>query len=423
MAVDTVTSPTLPGGDLIAAALDRQVMALADRGGASGLVGQRWADLCAKHAARWSGKAFPIPGSGEPKQSHRVERVARLDDRPEIGEAAARQALQNPDLLLIGERNGRTTVQAADAKFSVETARAKQVSTAVVAGLLTLGELLNELTGDLGPDPELVDGLFLCPDFPLTHLMLRRRWGIVRTTVRADQVAILSAPAKLFFAPVQGAGLLPSLARVDDLPVSIDDNLLAALYYFRLARAAVGCWLDATGPLLPLGDRDRPVFDEDAIRVEVERRTDDARTAWELILTWDADVQPIRSQRAAVDQVTALPIVNRDLRELIARMAARAGVAEGPSVNRVRRLLGGWYRAQIHEKVGPMPPPISNFAEALGDLARVAAATTPALETETRRLIADLLQRGPRIGEVSSAGEVRQAETSGVGAERPAAGV
>ena len=391
VATETISSATLPGGDLIAAALNRQVMGLADRGGASGLVGLRWADLCAAQAGRWVGKAFPIPGSGDAKQTHRIERIARLDDRAEIGEAAARQSLQNPDLLLIGARDGRTTVQAADAKFSVETARAKQVSAAVVAGLLTLGDLLTELTGDLGPEPELVDGLFLCPDFALTHLMLRRRWGIVKTTVRADQVAILPAQARTFFAPVEGASLMPPLAGVDGLPLSIDDSLLAALYYFRLARAGVGCWLDATAPLLPLGDKDRPVVDEPAIRADLEQRAVRARTAWDLILAWDADVQPVRSQRAAVDQVAALPIANRELRELIAKMAAQAGVADGPSANRVRRRLGAWYRAQIRERVGPLPPPVPDFARALGDLGRVAATLTPALETETRSVVAELL--------------------------------
>jgi hypothetical protein len=397
MTADTVSTPLLPGGDLVAASFDRQVMALADRGGASGMVGARWADVCAEHSARWIGKAFPIPGSGEPREQHRIVRVARLDDRPAVAEAAARRSLQNPDILLIGERNGRTVVQAADAKFSVETARAKQVSAQVVAGLLTLDDLLSDLTdltGPLGDDPDLVDGLFLCPDFPLTRLMLRRRWGIVKTTVRAEQVAILPAPSRPFFAPLEGASLMPPLASVDALPLSIDDSLLAGLYYFRLGRAAVGCWLDATGPLLPLGEKDRPAVDEPAVLAETERRVDRARSAWDLVLTWDADVQPIRAQRAAVDQVTALPIVNRDLRERIARTAARAGLGEGPSVNKVRRRLGAWYRSQIRERAGPLPPPVDDFARTLQDLGRIAASLSPALEVETRRVIAELIEQG-----------------------------
>jgi hypothetical protein len=409
MTAEAVASPLLPGGDLVAAALNREVMALADRGGASGMVGARWADLCAGQATRWAGKSFPIPGTGEPRQKHVIERIARLDDRPAIGEAAARRALQNPDILLIGVKDGRTTVQAADAKFSVETARAKQVSAAVVAGLLTLGPLLTDLTGELGDEPELVDGLFLCPDFPLTHLMLRRRWGIVKTTVRAEQVAILPAPARIFFDGVEGASLLPPLAGVDALPLSLDESLLAGLFYFRLARAAVGCWLDASGPLLPFGEKDRPVVDEPAILAETERRAPSARSAWELIRRWDADVQPIRAQRAAVDQVTALPIVNRELRELILRMTARAGRTTGPSVNKVRRRLGAWYRAQIRERIGPLPPPVDDFSLTLQQIGRVAAALTPLLEAEARAVIADLIDRHVEGDGVEVGGEVSEA--------------
>jgi hypothetical protein len=408
MTAEAVASPLLPGGDLVAATLDRGVMALADRGRASALVGARWADLCAEQATRWVGRAFPIPGSGEPQPRHRIERIARLDDRPAIGEAAARRALQNPDILLIGSKDGRTTVQAADAKFSVETARAKQVSAEVVAGLLTLGPLLTDLTGELGGEPELVNGLFLCPDFPLTHLMLRRRWGIVKTTVRAEQVAFLPAPAVTFFNGIEGADLLAPLAAVDALPISYEESLLAGLYYFRLARAAVGCWLDASGPLLPFGDRDRPAVDEAAILAETERRAARATSAWAVILRWDADVQPIRAQRAAVDQVTALPIANRDLRELIGRMTVAAGRSTGPSVNKVRRRLGAWYRAQIHERVGPLPPPVEDFSRTLQQLARVAAALTPRLEAETRVVIAELIDRqedqnGIEVGDVAEA--------------------
>src|SRR3712207_5970796 len=56
-----ISSPALPGGDLIAAVLDREVMGLADRGGASNLVGERWANVCAAYAERWVGQERPIP--------------------------------------------------------------------------------------------------------------------------------------------------------------------------------------------------------------------------------------------------------------------------------------------------------------------------------------------------------------------------
>lgn len=382
-----IRSSLLPGGDLIAAVLDRSVMALADRGGASNLVGDRWADLCAEQAMTWVGHDRPIPGAADPL---RVGRVLRLDATPAVAAAASRRGLQNPDLLLTGLRDGAPTVQAADAKFSVETARAKQVSPAVVEGLLGLRDILPGLFGDdlLGGDLDLVPGVFLCPDYPLTHLMLRRRHGIVRTTVRLEEVALLPAPAGAFFRPVEGAGVMPVLAAVDDLSVSIEDDLVAALYYFRLARAAVGCWLDATKPLL-LHD-DRIAVDDVAVREEAGERAGAARSAYDLILTWDVDVQSVRAARAAVDQVAALPILGRDLRALVARLAEAEGV-DPPSLNQVRRRLGAWYRGGLRERVGPLAPPIADLPAALTELGRAGAALAPQVEAEATRVVGELL--------------------------------
>ena len=382
-----IRSPLLPGGDLIAATLDREVMGLADRGGASNLVGDRWADLAAAQAARWVGQDRPVPdGEREPL---RVTRVLRLDATPAVAAAASKRGLQNPDLLLIGTRAGMPTVQAADAKFSVETARAKQVSPAVVASLLGLRDLLPDLLGDLGPVPALVPGVFLSPDFPLTHLMLRRRQGIVRTTARPEEVILLPAPAGAFFRALAGASVMRPLAAVDDLPVQTDESLLAGLYYFRLARAAISCWLDATKPLLLYDDR--LAVDEPAVRAEAESRAATARSAFELILRWNADVQTVRSARAAVDQVAALPLLGRDLRALIARLAAEAG-AEPPSVNQVRRRLGVWYRGRLRERVGPLAPPVPDLPRALAELGRIGAALTPQVETEAVRIVRELIE-------------------------------
>ncbi len=401
----SVASNRLPGGTLIDAVLDRGVMGLADRGGASGLVGARWADLCADHVASWSGRVLSVPGNAThpaPLPEHVVDRVVRLDDTPAVAATAASRALQNPDFLIVGTHDGHSTLQAADAKFSVETARAKQVSSEVLAGLLTLGPVIDELLGEV-ERPVLLEGLFICPDFPLTHLMLRRRHGIVRTTVRAEQVAIFTATGAEFFAPVPGASVMPPLAAVDALPVSIDESLLAALYYFRLARAAVGCWLDATGPLLAFNDK--RVIDEDAVRSETTKRATGARTAWDVVQRWDADVQTIRNQRLAIEQVAGLPIVNRDLRELITRLAAGSG-AEAPSMSKVRRRLGAWYRAQLRDQFGPIDPPVVNLTPVLRDLGRYAASLNGALHQETVCIITQLLREQPDGERVTVAGEV-----------------
>jgi len=284
------------------------------------------------------------------------------------------------------------TLQAADAKFSVETARAKQVSGEVVAGMLSLGPLIGDLLGAI-EQPLLFDGIFICPDFPLTTLMLRRKYGIVRTTVRPDQIETFPVTGARFFGSVPGSGIMAPLAGIDGLPVSIDESLLAALYYFRVARAAVGCWLDATGPLLAFNDK--RVVDEDAVHDQVIARAAGARSAWDLIRRWDADVQTVRAQRLAVEQVAGLPVVNRDLRDLINQLSMASGV-EAPSMNKVRRRIGAWYRGQLRDQFGPIEPPVENLPQTLRDLGRFAATLHGPLQRETVRIITQLLDEQPQ---------------------------
>lgn len=389
-----IVSPLLPGGDLIAAVLDREVMGLADRGGASGLIGERWADLCAIYASRWVGQPRPIPMSDGQRLA--VDRIIRLDAIPAVAAAASKRAMQNPDLLFIGRVGDRPAIQAADAKFSVETARSKQVSPGVVEALMGLGTVLTSLIGDLEDGLQAVPGVFLCPDYPLTHLIFRRRLGIVRATVSPKEVVILPAPADRFFAPVEGASVMPALAMVDALPVELGESLLASLYYFRLARSAFGCWLDANKPLLLLHDKIE--VDEAAVREEAIARGRDATSAYGLILDWWADVQSVRAARSAVDQVTALPIINRDLRTRVFALAEARGV-EPPSLNSIRRKLGVWYRGQFRERVGPLFPPVANLGDTLSELATIGASLQPALETEIDRVIDESLAEQPAVDE------------------------
>jgi hypothetical protein len=383
---DIVRSPLLPGGDLLSAVLDRKVMALADRGAASSMIGQRWADVCAEWVDTGQDRTMPVPGG----QGNRltIERAVRLDAHPEIANRASRRGLQNPDWLFIGTMGGIATIQAADAKFSVETARIKQVSPSVVEALLAVPDLLQTVTGPLPEDIEIVPGIFLCPDSTLSHIMLRRRHGIVRVTVTDDDIEFVPATAGRFFRGMPGFDLMPLLADIDALPVDLARNLLAGLYYFRLARAAVGCWIDSSKPLLML--KDQVAVDEEKVLAEARRRAGTAASALDLILDWDADVQTIRSERQAIDQVAALPMSGRELRALIIRRVAVLG-GEAPSVNQVRRRLGGWYRAALRAQVGPLYPPVANLSDTLLEVAAAGRALTPELHRQARHVIDELI--------------------------------
>ncbi|MFT4037817.1 MAG: hypothetical protein QM692_06530 [Thermomicrobiales bacterium] len=387
---ENVDSRRLPGGNLTAALFDRDVMALADRGGASNLIGDRWADLAAAHAAGWSGGLGWIElGDGEMTP---IERVDRLDATPRIAAVASRNGLQNPDLLLIGRDDQGQVIQGADAKFSIETARSKQVSAEVVLALLGLRDRLPELLPDLEDSAHIEPGVFLSPDYPLTHIVLKgdRRGprGIMRPTVEPHEIVLVPVEPARFWDGVSGATVMAPLEAVDELPLRSRDSLMPGVYYFRLARAAVGFWLDATKPLLLLNDRVE--LDEAAVRAEAEQRAQRAESAMSLILQWDADVQTVRNQRASVEQVAGLPIPGRELRPRAQAIAESLG-ADAPSANQVRRRLGNWFRTELRERVGPVNPPVPDLPAVLRQISLAGRDLAPQAEAELERVVRELI--------------------------------
>jgi hypothetical protein len=393
-----IRSPLLPGGDIVSALFDREVMGLADRGGASNLIGDRWADIAATHATTWVGSERRL--HADDQEPLRIIRVDRLDAMPAVAAAASRRGLQNPDLLLIGQLGDRQAIQAADAKFSVETARSKQVSLEVVLGLLELRNSVPGLLEGVSDQVQVESGVFLCPDYPLTHLMLRHRRGIVRTTVRSEEVVLVPAAAERFWDGVAGAEVISPFADIDNLPARPDESLMVGVYYFRLARAAVGFWIDATKPLLI--HNDVVTVDIGAVRDETVRRSRTQASAINVIRRWDVDVQQVRNQRAAVDQVAALPISGRELREMTAKIAQSAG-ADPPSGNQVRRRLGSWYRGALRDRVGPIRPPVAELSSVLRQLADARRDLAPQAERELERIVLELVaetssRTAPAIG-------------------------
>ncbi len=383
-------------------------MTFADRGGASNLIGDRWADLAAAHAAGWSGGLGWIElADGETAP---IDHVDRLDATPRIAAEASRHGLQNPDLLLIGGDEHGQVIQAADAKFSIETARSKQVSPEVVLALLGLRDRLPELLPNLEDSAHVEPGIFLAPDYPLTHMVLRgdRRGlrGIVRPTVAPHEVVLVPTDPAHFWDGVPGASVIAPLAELDDLPISPAQSLLAGVYYFRLARAAVGFWLDATKPLLLFNDRIE--LDEAAVRAEAERRARHADSAIALIWQWDADVQTVRNQRASIEHVAGLPIPGRELRPRAATIAESLG-AESPSANQVRRRLSAWYRAELRSRIGPVNPPVPNLPDVLRQIAQIGKELTPQADRELERVVRELIAEMQGVSPIST-GAVINAE-------------
>lgn len=375
----------IPGGTLVNALWHRDLMRLSDRGRASELVGDRWAELCAEALDTWIGAPRSIPVIDEGPKSYNVERIARLDDIPAIASAASREKLQNPDFLLIGHCEDTQIVQPADAKFSVETAKSKQVSADVAASLILLGPVVTDHVTNLREHADVTDGFFLCPDFSLTHYMLHRHGGPRGgVTVPREQIELLPVTAPGFMESLDGRDLALWLGELDGFPISPSETLLLFLYYFRVARACVGCWIDQTAPLLAY--KDVPTVDMAAVTEVAVQLGGRSSSAWQIVLTWDAIADQVRRQRVAIDHAASMPLTSGELRSRIEAFAKRAGIV-APSPTRVRRAIGSWFRSRMREEYGAIHPPVDNLPALLKDLSGTAHGLRPELLFEVEQVV------------------------------------
>jgi hypothetical protein len=217
--------------------------------------------------------------------------------------------------------------------------------------------------------------------------MLNGRHGILKTTVRRDEVLLVPVGGGAFFADLEGASLMEPLAAIDRLGVEIDKSLLAGLYYFRLARSAVGCWLDTVKPLLAFHDA-VPV-DLDAVTAEIVARSEAAPSAYRLILDWNDMAEAFRAQRAELDRVTGLPLMSKDLRALTVE-AMKGLPGEPPSANQVRRRLGAWFRAQLRDELGPIPPPVDDLNTVLAQASQAARRLAVRVPDQAKQTVREL---------------------------------
>lgn len=386
----TLASPSFPGGSLFNAVYDRTLMQLSDRGRASGIIGDRWAELCAVAIMERPQALATLDPDRAPIA---CDSVVRLDDVPEIARVASKVHLQNPDFLLLSTDGGRQIIHAADAKFSVETAKSQQVSADVVRALLDLGQTVRDQISDLRQDVVLSDGIFLCPDYTLTRHLLQGGRGLRNIAVPNREICLLPITVQEFMQPIGHERLIDILAARDDLEFDYRQSLLLTLYYFRLARAAVGFRIDQTSPLL--GARAAPDVDLFDVEAEAERVGRHAFGAWNLILRWNDIAENVRRQRFAVEQATGFPIPGKILRQRIEQRAAAAGV-EPPSTNKVRRIAAAWLRSRIQEAFGPIDPPVDDLDSLIRRLRAYSRSLTSEVGAYTDEVIRDLILEQPQ---------------------------
>jgi hypothetical protein len=354
-------------------------MGLADRGGASGHVGNAWGEISRAWLLDQIGKQFALH-DGSPAL---ITDVIDIDSIPGLAAFASSRGLQNPDFLVEIETGGDRALTAADAKFSIETGKPRQVSADIVHALLDIDG--SPVLARVAPANRIVDGFFVSPDFDLTRQVLGGRIGILRAVVSPDTVVMIPADPALIFAEEQLANVLTLLEGIDQPPSVWREDLVTALYYGRCAFACLACYIDQTKPLLGPGSAGRSQMVE--VADEIGHRRVGEFSAWTLVTRWDEDAEVVRAIRIQVHQAAQPGIANRVLRELVEREAARAGVT-APSVNRVRRELALWANSEMVARFGVIHHPVADLTRLLAELRRHAQLLERQIPDRVREIVA-----------------------------------
>jgi hypothetical protein len=370
------------------ALFDRELMMWSDRGGASREFGDRWSERVSDALMAQIGTERSLSAN----EAYQLEAVIRLDDDSRIAEQAGRHKLTNPDFVLFGRtREGAPILQAADAKFAVDTIKPAQVSAEALQALLDVENGLARAALEQSiEDHDVVNavamrGIFVSPIGPLTDYFLPRLLDDPNQSVDRSQIELIDAdPAKLF-AGLVPARLIGPLARIDRLPASPRTHLLAAMYYFRVACACSWMWVEDRTPLLSRSAA--PEVNPDALVDEVGERAKSAESAFQLVSAWFEDVEVVTRSRKSLQEVMSLPIRMGEIRQMVE--AAGAG-DDRKMVRLVRAALDRQFRDRIIDLIGEIP---AHPQEPAGDMLLRAAQASRELRPEMNKLAHALVAR------------------------------
>lgn len=376
-----------PGGSLLAALTDRRLQAWSDRGGASQHIGERWSSVVAHELRGWIGWCRNVDGAGPA----RLAAVIRLDLEPAIERLAGQRGLTNPDFVLAYERaDGVVLLQPADAKFAVERSKPEQIRGRALRALLDSGDphleqLVGAHVGAVSLSGVAVhDGFVVCPAGVLTEHALARVTEGRPPILRRDQVVTIDVDPRRLFVRFPWTRSVTRLASIDRLPVRPGRDLVASVYYLRLACACAWLWGEERKPLLSL--EPPPALDPERLYEEVTDRATRAESAFGLIERWHDELDDVRRNREAIAPFLAPPLTNRELRS---SLEAAGLPTESASLRRIRSDLVRWYRAELVARIGEIPSrPRESLPEVLQRLARLGRE----LEPDVRRWMAERIE-------------------------------
>ena len=351
-----VRDTKLPGGSLLAAYLDRQLMIWSDRGGASRHIGDRWA----AHCSDWLDNALDKPWPLAHGENVTITDIVRLDDVDAVSREANLNQLENPDFLLFGLRPDlpdTAIILAVDAKFAADRIKATQVSAEIVQNLIDIPStgvtrgLVDDVLTDRGySDKSIEDGSFLCPDSILTEFLLKRRSRSQRElNGDASIVRIPPEPATMFNG-LPASQLIGMLARQDGLSVTPRENLLSALYYFRVGCACVYLWQEQQLPLFTVNAT--PAAEIGLVSADIAGRAAPGKSAYSIMFELVDEAETVQRARQAVSNVASLPLRMGEIRSLL-QAVGREG--DKLALRVLRKDLELEFRRRLYESIGEIP--------------------------------------------------------------------
>ncbi|HLI52293.1 MAG TPA: hypothetical protein VKU87_10875, partial [Thermomicrobiaceae bacterium] len=238
--------------------------------------------------------------------------------------------------------------------------------------------------GELKHNVTLVPGLFLIPAGVFNDYFGQFVAGGPYPRVAADALLELEPDCAALFAGLPETPLMPVLASRDDLGVDLDHDLLATMYYFRLACACGWMWVRQHTPLL--SNDPPPDVDRAALLDEAARRARRSDTAFHVVTSWHREIARLDDSREAIKQVARLPLRMGELRQFI-EAHNQGHEVSARQLRILRGTLENRYRSRLIGEIGVIS---ADTRTPIPELQRTIAAAT-------RRIRQDLLREAPEI--------------------------
>jgi hypothetical protein len=384
-----IRSPRLPGGTLISAVLDRQLMGWSDRGGASRIFGDIWSEHC------WHFLSNGAEIFQDQDYDHEQSSIIRLDDIPEIAIQAGRNKLPNPDFLIVspGSR-GTITVRAVDAKFAVDRLKRIQISPDSIRELIQLPGSLARRAIERQIGTEVVDqieyrpGLFLGPRSLLNDYFYEQITGGDDPRIPSDEVELVDVESNSLFQRVEDHSVMEMMKHIDQLEASSSSGeLVLDMYYLRLASAARWFTSQARMPLL---SRETPEPVEVDLVVETtEARIQPGESAYGLVEQWSVVTDQVLERQKRVKDAARLPVKMSEIRKLL----EGADVApENKVVRKTRGILERTFMDRLIDETGTIPPVSDREIERVISMVQeVSRSLREEMRSEARRIVDDII--------------------------------